>query len=110
MNNYLWYFLEACIVVLIMYAIPKIWASTFTLPTLPKLPQIPSIPKGISAGLEPYQQVLVFLTVAFFTISIVEKWASKFFISLDQESPELPDDGKRLSSNLGTFGTYISKK
>ena len=108
MNNYLWYFLEASIVVLIMYAIPKIWATTFTMPTLPKMPQIPSIPKGISAGLEPYQQVLVFLIVAFFTISIVEKWLSKFFISYDQES--LPDDGKRLSTKLGTFGTYLSQR
>ena len=106
--NYLYYFIQACLVVLIIYTIPKLWAMSFTLPSLSSIPKLPSLPQGITKPLEPYQQILIFLFVAFFTITIVEKWLRHFFVSYDSEEEET-DDGIRLTSKIGTFGTMLMK-
>jgi len=105
--NYLYFFIQACLVVIIIYAIPKLWAMSFTLPTLPSL-KMPRLPQGIAKPLEPYQQLLIFLFVSFFTITIVEKWLRHLFFSYDSE--EETDDGIRLSTKMGTFGTMLMKK
>ena len=104
--NYFYYFLQASLVVLIIYTIPKLWALTFEWPAIPT---IPKLPEGILRSFTPYQEMLIFLLVAFFTIVIVEKWLKHLFVQRtpmsDEDKPNI-----KLTTNMGTFGNLLMKK
>jgi len=107
--NYLYYFIQASLVVLLIYTIPKIWATT--LPPLPALPGMPKLPQGLVRTFAPYQEMIIFLIVSFFTIVMVEKWLKHLFVLPVSIEDKYKDKDKiKLTTKVGTFGTMLMKK